>query len=294
MSTNSPQHARSVLDTSQSEGSLEGSDSSAPTNTHSQLRVAPPNNQYSHEAHMALNTEGGLQFACREDDADTPRHTLSLLQKEISPPCCPTAENPRQLVEVTSNVMASKFKMQGLTDKVPADMGSIVIKTSFLHIQPRKVVAFLPHPDLSDSGIDTDSSSSSDESSNEEGLPSAEVFMEPETTSIEGLVSMEELQLPKSIELESQTLRPIDTSQQVQQQQAVKLSSYKTQRMSVSDSHIQIHSKTPTWNEQHMIYQLDFGGRVTTKSAKNFQLELDGEQVGTCERLCVFQTKQKS
>ena len=48
---------------------------------------------------------------------------------------------------------------------------------------------------------------------------------------------------------------------------------------SSTEPHVQIHSKTPTWNEQHMIYQLDFGGRVTTKSAKNFQLELDGEQV---------------
>ena len=31
----------------------------------------------------------------------------------------------------------------------------------------------------------------------------------------------------------------------------------------------------------HMIYQLDFGGRVTTKSAKNFQLEIGSEQVRT-------------
>ena len=36
-----------------------------------------------------------------------------------------------------------------------------------------------------------------------------------------------------------------------------------------------------------MIYQLDFGGRVTTKSAKNFQLELEGEQVCVCSELCV-------
>ena len=46
-----------------------------------------------------------------------------------------------------------------------------------------------------------------------------------------------------------------------------------------SESQMMIHSKTPTWNEQHMIYQLDFGGRVTTKSAKNFQLEMGSEQV---------------
>ena len=45
------------------------------------------------------------------------------------------------------------------------------------------------------------------------------------------------------------------------------------------ESPIIIMSKTPTWNEQHMIYQLDFGGRVTAKSAKNFQLEVDNKQV---------------
>jgi hypothetical protein len=33
------------------------------------------------------------------------------------------------------------------------------------------------------------------------------------------------------------------------------------------------------WNEQSQVYQLDFGGRVTLESAKNFQIELKGKQV---------------
>lgn len=38
-------------------------------------------------------------------------------------------------------------------------------------------------------------------------------------------------------------------------------------------------NKTPFWNEQTQVYQLDFGGRVTQESAKNFQIEYNSEQV---------------
>ncbi|KAK5966921.1 Tub domain-containing protein [Trichostrongylus colubriformis] len=40
-----------------------------------------------------------------------------------------------------------------------------------------------------------------------------------------------------------------------------------------------MHNKTPFWNEHNQVYQLDFGGRVTQESAKNFQVEMDGKQV---------------
>lgn len=33
-----------------------------------------------------------------------------------------------------------------------------------------------------------------------------------------------------------------------------------------------MHNKTPFWNEANQVYQLDFGGRVTQESAKNFQV----------------------
>ncbi len=42
------------------------------------------------------------------------------------------------------------------------------------------------------------------------------------------------------------------------------------------------------WNEQSQVYQLDFGGRVTLESAKNFQIEFKGKQVG------IFQIKKIS
>lgn len=41
-----------------------------------------------------------------------------------------------------------------------------------------------------------------------------------------------------------------------------------------------MHNKTPMWNENSQVYQLDFGGRVTQESAKNFQIEFRGKQVG--------------
>ena len=40
-----------------------------------------------------------------------------------------------------------------------------------------------------------------------------------------------------------------------------------------------MHNKAPLWNEGSQVYQLDFGGRVTQESAKNFQVEYKGKQV---------------
>jgi hypothetical protein len=40
-----------------------------------------------------------------------------------------------------------------------------------------------------------------------------------------------------------------------------------------------MHNKAPLWNESSQVYQLDFGGRVTQESAKNFQIEYLGKQV---------------
>ncbi|XP_046829624.1 tubby-related protein 4 isoform X1 [Vespa crabro] len=40
-----------------------------------------------------------------------------------------------------------------------------------------------------------------------------------------------------------------------------------------------MHNKAPMWNEASQVYQLDFGGRVTQESAKNFQIEFRGKQV---------------
>ena len=279
-----------------------------------QSRVQRGLSLYSQEGHNSLNTESGVQLACREDDAETgssPRHhttspaaaTSSEPSSPRSPMAVSSSDNPHQLAEVTSNVMASKFKIQSLTETLPLDMGTILIKTSFLHIQPRKVIVCLPQLEDLDSGVDSDFSSSSDESSSDVDSPpdGLDVLLVPQEKHIESITSMEDLLLPKSIDLESQSLRPIET-QSIRSHSNSCGPSFGMGRVQISgggisgspvsgnlstsmtsssstEQHVQIHSKTPTWNEQHMIYQLDFGGRVTTKSAKNFQLELDGEQV---------------
>jgi len=52
------------------------------------------------------------------------------------------------------------------------------------------------------------------------------------------------------------------------------------------ESHMHMESKmlelsnvVPFWNEQSQVYQLDFNGRVTQESAKNFQIEYQTHQV---------------
>ncbi|EFO25401.1 tub family protein [Loa loa] len=46
-----------------------------------------------------------------------------------------------------------------------------------------------------------------------------------------------------------------------------------------SVSFLTMNNKAPFWNEASQVYQLDFGGRVTQESAKNFQIEYDDQQV---------------
>ena len=44
-----------------------------------------------------------------------------------------------------------------------------------------------------------------------------------------------------------------------------------------------MQNKAPFWNEASQVYQLDFGGRVTQESAKNFQIEHLSRQVSTAK-----------
>lgn len=49
-----------------------------------------------------------------------------------------------------------------------------------------------------------------------------------------------------------------------------------------------MHNKAPMWNENSQVYQLDFGGRVTQESAKNFQVEFRGKQVSLVSYLILL------
>lgn len=44
-----------------------------------------------------------------------------------------------RLVEVTSNIWGTKFKIHGLAPSVPANLGQVTYKTSLLHLQPRQM-----------------------------------------------------------------------------------------------------------------------------------------------------------
>ncbi|XP_014237165.1 tubby-related protein 4 [Trichogramma pretiosum] len=74
--------------------------------------------------------------------------------------------------------------------------------------------------------------------------------------------------------------RDLETFQKAQMRQ--KLRQRAGQYASESDAtkrEIIMHNKAPMWNEANQVYQLDFGGRVTQESAKNFQIEFRGNQV---------------
>lgn len=236
------------------------------------------------EAHNSLNTESGIQLAYKEDDNDVARSPAPNAPPTEGPhSTAPVVSSSRHVAEVSSHIINSKFRIQSVSHKLPCDMGTITIKTSFLHIQPRKVVVHLP-PQESDSGVESDLSC--DDASSDE----SDVFPDSAQLSLDSLSSMEELtdskhtvaaaaatsessvaKTPSTYHKPPYSLRPLQSTHSLQQQQQQSLSS--------GESNLIIHSKTPTWNEQHMIYQLDFGGRVTTKSAKNFQLEMGTDQV---------------
>lgn len=47
------------------------------------------------------------------------------------------------MVEVTSNIWGTKFKMHGLAKNVPANLGQVTYKTSLLHLQPRQMTLMI-------------------------------------------------------------------------------------------------------------------------------------------------------
>ena len=269
---NLPPSSRSPPEAPPHESNLELGENSG--GTHSPLRCVNADNNHP-DTHNSLNTEsGGIQLACREDEGETPR-SVNRSTSDGNSSHSDTVISSRHLAEVSSHIIASKFRIQSINPLLPLDQGTIIIKTSFLHIQPRKVIVHLPAVE-EDSGIDSETEDSHEET----GSGRREVFRDADV-SLDSLSSLEELRDTASPPRanESSTGNKNNVSAVTSVSNANNLTSSPS-TSSTSDSPVVIHSKTPTWNEQHMIYQLDFGGRVTTKSAKNFQLEMGSEQVG--------------
>ena len=47
------------------------------------------------------------------------------------------------------------------------------------------------------------------------------------------------------------------------------------------DNLIELHNKTPVWNDDTQSYVLNFHGRVTQASVKNFQIVHDNDRTAT-------------
>ena len=94
-------------------------------------------NLYTMEGHNSLNTKSGIQVACRDDEGEVVRHTQAACSSPLgvtSQRCVSTLDQSWQLAEVTSNVMASKFRIQSLCDRLPREMASPSPTHSSVHV----------------------------------------------------------------------------------------------------------------------------------------------------------------
>ncbi|XP_049869674.1 tubby-related protein 4 [Pectinophora gossypiella] len=84
-------------------------------------------------------------------------------------------------------------------------------------------------------------------------------------------------------EVNSRNYRDLETFQKAQLRNKIKraggVPAAATSSERSSRRQLMMHNKAPMWNENSQVYQLDFGGRVTQESAKNFQIEYHGKQV---------------
>ncbi|GLV41041.1 tusp [Carabus blaptoides fortunei] len=317
-----------------------------------------------------------------------------------------------RLVEVTSNIWGTKFKIHGIASSVPANLGQVTYKTSLLHLQPRQMTLVMTelrddfptgpdpnfnpnvfsedeeeaialeerkrlHPGTSDHAppiapmspvgnrLNRPKSQISNHFLNPDALalPSSAVipalaraesyedeFPYGELTDVVGFTNSDSLRphydnkssppasprLPRSSPaspaptkkgkrpqsaspirkhllaspllgrrsrknkltessddevpvssdeiVNSKNYKDLETFQKAQLRQKLKRGKIEPNGSCVNPPAPQrrefvMHNKAPMWNENSQVYQLDFGGRVTQESAKNFQIEFRGKQV---------------
>ena len=163
--------------------------------------------------------------------------------------------NPPSVV-VTSNVTCTKFKIQGDGSR---HLGTILYKPSLLHLHPRKITVELPNPAI-DSGAAGSDETTSIESADED--EDDEYHGERAVVSPSGSFLYPYRSGAKGSREFNDVMREEETATAARHEKILVM-----------------YNRTPVWNSQSQVYQLDFGGRVTQESAKNFQLELDNEQV---------------
>ncbi|XP_060839341.1 tubby-related protein 4 [Rhopalosiphum padi] len=204
-----------------------------------------------------------------------------------------------RLAEVTANVWGTEFHIRGLCDDLTQKLGRVSYRTSILHLQPRQMTLSIvgdgqsieddsptpkqlqrrrscsvgsSNPKIAVSRVVEDSKVSETFA---HSLPSSPVAAKKKS----GLSSPIRKRLMNSPLFFRKVLRTqiepdfqnLETFQKSQIKNKIEMCTKRQQFV--------MQNKAPIWNDLTQVYQLDFGGRVTQESAKNFQVEYDGIQV---------------
>ncbi|RNA15944.1 tubby-related 4 isoform X1, partial [Brachionus plicatilis] len=219
------------------------------------------------------------------------------------------------LVQVVSNFWGTKFKFYG-QKYLPDEIGEIMYKTSLFHLQPRQMTITLE--DLTDTIPHTEGEKMPQVANNAKkvnhSLNSSCCSLDNSIECDDFAFNLPVLQLtsPDSTQIYSDSnkeemncLITSDTFHDLNDTQALidnkvnrinsdylikmirdnlkigaKTGSQKAEKKAESKKRkFTLYNKPPIWNEASQVYQLDFGGRVTQESAKNFQVEYQGKQV---------------
>ncbi|XP_037081143.1 tubby-related protein 4-like [Pollicipes pollicipes] len=85
--------------------------------------------------------------------------------------------------------------------------------------------------------------------------------------------------MPSSTDSSDEEVTEVTRSRPFTNLESLQRSQVKNKRAEPPCRQLIMHNIAPLWNESSQVYQLDFGGRVTQESAKNFQIQYCGDQV---------------
>lgn len=89
--------------------------------------------------HRKTINQSKLSNQCNTNDRGTSSNVTDSTDPNDDLAYVDTLPEEVKLVEVTSNLWGTKFKIHGLAKTVPANLGQVTYKTSFLHLQPRQM-----------------------------------------------------------------------------------------------------------------------------------------------------------